>query len=124
MVWLVNERAFLAVFDTRLWFPGTVTVGRMEETRKPAFRATYFGSSCERVSFQVNIAVVVYCSFRLDFLCIGSFSGRTWGIVSIVEICLRGFLLDNDCCRCSSCYLLFAVGLENYVVDYIIEDII
>jgi hypothetical protein len=37
MVWLFNEGAFLAIFDTSLGFSGTIAVGRMEETRKAAF---------------------------------------------------------------------------------------
>jgi hypothetical protein len=37
MMWLVNERAFLAIFDTRLGFSGPIAVGRMEKTRKAAF---------------------------------------------------------------------------------------
>jgi hypothetical protein len=68
MMWLVNERPFLAIFDTRLRFSGAIAVGRMEETRKAAFRAANFGSSCERISFEVDIAVFVYCTLRLDFL--------------------------------------------------------
>jgi hypothetical protein len=36
-MWFVNERALLAVFDTRLGFSGTIAVGRMKETRKTAF---------------------------------------------------------------------------------------
>jgi hypothetical protein len=78
MMWLVNERAFLAVFDTGLRFSGTIAVCRMEETRKAAFRTADFRGSCERVSFEVNIAVFVYCSLRLDFLEFCAFSGWTW----------------------------------------------
>jgi hypothetical protein len=78
MMWLVNERAFLAILDPRLGFSGPIAVGRMEKTGKAAFRAADFGGSCERISLEVNVAAFVECSLRLDFLCFCAFSGGTW----------------------------------------------
>jgi hypothetical protein len=75
VMWLVNEGALLAVFDTRLGFSSTIAVGRMEETGKAAFRAAYFSGSCERVSLEVYVAVFVDCSISLDFWPFVSFSG-------------------------------------------------
>lgn len=77
MMWFVNKGAFLAIFDSRLRFSGPIAVGRMEKSRKAAFRAAYFGGSGKRVSFEVNSAVFVYCSLRLDFPYFRAFSGWT-----------------------------------------------
>jgi hypothetical protein len=124
-VFFLDEVWFLAVFDSGIWLSRSVAVGRMQESRKETLRTTDLLRGLERVTTQVDFAIDVSCSFCLNTVRLLNTVG---GIVVIVVVAVWvgffSFLLDYDGSRIGSSDFFVSVGFKEYVVDYIIENVV